>query len=268
MPLLAKRVRVHLTGKKPELPPENKAKQPASVKKLIGHHYYEKSKSPGDKAQGILSPSQLTKCRRRQQFNILFVQRQQVKTTPQLQRIFHNGHNREVGLREALEAGCKHFGVHWEASVKMSIFDLLISGEADGILTFQNGDKWVVDFKTINDARFKALQAPSDDYLWQFHAYMKGLRIRQTICYYENKNNQSDEEYIVQFDDKLWEHMLGSTILYILKATQAGKLVPPDVDKCDTNECPYARVCFSSPVFAEIDRRPQAMKNRLKVITE
>jgi len=268
MPLFASRARLTITNKPADVPPMKTPKKTASVKSLMLHTYRAKAKEPSNKAQGIFSPSQLTKCRRRQQFNLLFVKRAEAPTTPQLQRIFENGHNREYGLRNALAAAAKANGIEWMPSVKMRIEKYLIAGELDGILKYPNGDRWVVDFKTINDARFKALQAPSEEYVWQFHPYMLGTGISRTICYYENKNNQADEEFVVKFDEKLWQHILDHTILYILKATARGKLVPPDADKCDARECPYASVCFSNPVFDEIDRRPQAVKHRLKVILE
>ncbi len=272
MPLAAKirsvkAAAAHVEQTSGELPKMPKApKTPFSVKGTIDLYYKDQAKNPGEGRQdGILSPSQLTKCLRKQQLKLIQAKKNPVQTVVKILKIFDTGHASEARFRKRLEWGCKQIGATWTPSVKSGIPMLFLFGETDGIITLKDGTRWLVDFKTINKAGYTALQRPDTGYIWQFHAYMRMFGIAGLICYYECKDNCEDREFIVLFNEDTWTEIT-AVINQILEATSAGELLPIDQALCDSRNCEYQRICFSNPEFDDADRRSAELKKRLPVI--
>lgn len=253
-----------------------RAKRKASVKRLIDLYYEEQNKKTDKgRKKGVISPSGTTKCRRYQQFKLLCVPVARVNVRPQMRRIWDNGHSSEARMRHALMKGAEMVGGSFSSKgVNMAIAKLLVAGEADGILTLKHG-KWIVDFKTRNRKGFEALLRPSREYIWQAHAYMKGLRIPQYLLYYENKDSQNHKEYTIKFSKKVWAEMMEWAIQPLLDAMRGEYLLERDDHLkgprklCQGNECPYFGFCYSDDnlTFGEADNRPTPVRKRhLKVL--
>lgn len=83
--------------------------------------------------------------------------------------------------------------------------NLKLTGECDAVVVDAQGDRWVLELKTINPYGFNALQQPQAAHLMQIHSYMVGLQIMRGMVLYENKGNQDLKLFRVEFDSVLWD---------------------------------------------------------------
>ncbi len=253
-------------------PKAAKSTRKVSAKRLIDTYYEAQNKKPDKgRKKGVVSPSGMTKCRRLQQFKLLCVPVGSVNIRPQMRRIWDNGHSSESRMRHALMEGAKMVGGSFSPKgVNMSVPEFLIAGEADGVLETPPDNKYIVDFKTRNRKGFEALLRPSREYVWQAHAYMKGLQIPQYIVYYENKDSQNHKEFFLRFSEKVWTEIREWTLDPLLNAMRNQYLVERDDHTtgkrklCQGNECPYYGFCYSSDdlSFEEADNRPTPVRKK------
>ena len=213
-------------------------------------------------SRGRLSASQMTRCRRKQQYSLILAPEVEAKIPLKLLRIFATGHYSETRFSNHLERGAEARGNKWQPKVKVAYPELMIGGELDGILTDPHGVPWIVDFKTINADRFEKLTGIGLDYQWQFQVYMFVTGIHQTICFYEQKNSSEPKEYILRFDEEVFQQIYKEVIRPILRLTAKGELVPPDLNICVKDGCPYKEICYSELPFSDVDGRSDNFRKK------
>jgi len=121
----------------------------------------------------------------------------------------------------------------------------IISGRADAIITMDN-ELYVVDFKSMNSYKFKALEAPLEDNINQIQLYMHYFSIPKGILLYVDKNTLALKEFLVNYNPSLAQSLLSE--LGSLKEKIDGNKVPVRLSDYSANvQCKYC-------VFGEICR--------------
>jgi hypothetical protein len=119
-----------------------------------------------------------------------------------------------------------------------------ISGYTDGII-IPNGDKIVIELKSIRDDRYRQLTEPEEYHQHQTQIYLEGFKVEKGIVQYENKNTQEIKEYPVKKDPAVIRALLDKSRQF-WACLETGQL-PPKV--CSTVEegrwCEYKDVCFN-----------------------
>ncbi|MDO8628682.1 MAG: CRISPR-associated protein Cas4 [Nanoarchaeota archaeon] len=159
---------------------------------------------------------------------------------PRSSRVMHNGDFVHARLAEVLQK----VGVLKEEDVEVSLPDNdLVRGRADAIIEV-NGDKVVVDFKSMNGFQFKALSSPSPDHVKQVQLYLHFLNLKKGLLVYECKNTQELKEFEVFYD----EHVVNESLAFFYSLqSQINQDVLPDVPlgiekwKCD--RCSFLADC-------------------------
>jgi hypothetical protein len=186
---------------------------------------------------------------------------------PVLQRVFDNGHSlhdryqgytRAMGIvstePELVKRG-KARGKHRYAQEVRLDHPVGITGNCDDVLDL-DGFIEVVDYKSINDYRFKSLMGPVDYHEKQLVVYLgmvdhiyggnppKPLRGRMV---YESKDSQQLKEFIVPWDDHS-RSLFNQLVYYLEIVNQAVAqddpfLAPclPSCGKCDAYDVPALR---------------------------
>lgn len=261
-------------AKKPKPPKRKKGWDAPAIRDIDTKHYYDshykavRAKPKAGRQRGVLHPSQLLKCRRQQQFELLYVKPAKTELFLQLFAIFDNGHSAEARMRKALESGMDMYDVKFSPSIKVFDESTLIGGETDGVVELTNGERWVLDFKTANRERYTSIITAPAGYVAQMHAYMHCLKIPQSVLFFENKDSNATKQIVVRWDQNLWDNLMEEVIDYILEHTIDELLVPMDEDNCEPKNCPYHRICFEEPEFEDVDARPPKARRRLKVIAD
>lgn len=256
---------------KSRLIPDKRLKAKASIDTihLSNGYYYDDARKPNGRKKGCLHPSQLASCRRAQQLDILRARTSTPVVPIIIRRIWDNGHYIESRLAKALAYGLEKAGGSLVRNIKCGVPELMLYGENDGVITLRNGDKWVIDFKSQKRDSFKEQTRPSKGYTLQAHSYMLAMNIPQSVYYFENKDSCNAKQYLIPWDQKLWDETLEEVIDYILLATYEGRLVKRDEDKCSEKMCPFYNTCFSESVsFESSDRRNAKDRRRLKMVAE
>lgn len=129
--------------------------------------------------------------------------------------------------------------------------ELGIVGHCDGIIDRGDGP-WVMDIKTIDPDRFKALTEPSMSYIYQVHCYMMGLNIRRSIILYVDKSSNManpTKEIKIYFDPTVEEEIRRIASDYYKMS--AGKILVPAT--CQNRSCAAAKRCaFRDVCFGEL----------------
>lgn len=88
-----------------------RSKRGIDLERFYNAYYLEKAKTPKEgRKRGVIHPSQLRKCKRAQQYELLFAPMQPVRTFPQMYRIWDAGHVSEARMRKALVSGLEMYG--------------------------------------------------------------------------------------------------------------------------------------------------------------
>lgn len=92
----------------------------------------------------------------------------------------------------------------------------------------------LVEFKSISENGFDKLrkQKPKDEHEQQLQLYFHLTGITKGIVYYENKNNQKVQEYIVERDDEMVEAIV-KRIKRLVDLAEKGEVPEPDYDPGD-----------------------------------
>jgi len=119
-------------------------------------------------------------------------------------RIFSVGNDRDATYKRWLrECGLSAIGDDHDRQI--SIPYLRLMGSCDDVLRHPDGGFVVFEMKTINPFQFSRLEAPQEAHVWQVHAYMAGLALREAVILYENKSDQALRAFWVPFDGELWD---------------------------------------------------------------
>lgn len=263
----------------PRAPTGPRAQREIDTLKLIDAYYFDQGLQLSGRSRGVFHPSGLLKCRRMQQYALIYATENRVQTKVFMRRIWDNGHYVEARLRKAIIFGIEEAGGTWEANLKLNLPGLFLGGETDMVVRFSDGE-WILDFKGWNRERYTELTKAPDYYVVQMHAYMLMTNIRQAVLVFENKDSQFLKQIVIKWSQALWDDILERVIKPVLLATYEERLVDRDDDMavkagnipenlCDRKECKFSRVCFTKGMdFEEVDRRPKDHRRRLKVVVE
>lgn len=124
-----------------------------------------------------------------------------------------------------------------------------LQGTCDAIITV-NGEKVVVDFKTINDFGYKfTLKKELDTrYETQLRMYMKVFEINKGIVLYENKNDQSLSEIFLHRHQMEEDKYVNQRLIYIrkcLKRKEAPLKEGENLKRVPCTYCPYTKLCWN-----------------------
>jgi hypothetical protein len=132
--------------------------------------------------------------------------------------------------------------------------ELGMVGHCDGIIDRGDGP-WVMDIKTIDPDRFKALTEPSMGYIYQVHCYMIGLNIRRSIILYVDKSSNManpTKEIKIFFNPAIEAEIYRIADDY--KKMSAGKILVPA--SCQNKSCSQAKRCaFRNICFSDLSDR-------------
>ena len=167
---------------------------------------------------------------------------------PRVARIMHNGDFVHQRLVEALQSE----GVLKPENVEVNMpFNELVRGRADALIDI-NGERYVVDFKSMNSFKFKQITAPEDDHVKQVQMYMHFFALKHALLVYECKNTQDVKEFLVVYDEQLVNECLAE--LYKLRSQINQNMlpdVPVRVEQWRCEYCPFLEECkkLGNPFF-------------------
>jgi len=119
-----------------------------------------------------------------------------------------------------------------EPAFRKDLDGVFVSGRGDIIVLDDNGEKCLIEMKSINDRGFKLIlkEANEGDVL-QWNLCSKALEIINGIIFYENKNTQEIKYHFVTFDQERLDLVLND-FKEVDKYNKLGQLIPrPDICK-------------------------------------
>lgn len=203
---------------------------------------------------GRISPSTIYGCKKMATFKFLGAPGRK-RIDPDLEGIFDDGNWRHHRLQaNALDMervlGKKKFQV---VSIEedITIPELYIAGSLD-LYCRINRERWVLDYKGINDWGFSDLMKrdePKEEHVHQLITYMRAKRCPRGMLYYENKNDQRRRIYVVRFDQEEWDRVKEWTV-DVLRSMQRRELPEMHPD-CEAGtylweRCPWAGLCYGN----------------------
>lgn len=147
------------------------------------------------------------------------------KISPQLNRIFANGHFAENRFfRYFLE-----MRIFKDREARVLSENPPIRGRADFLVNLPQEDGkdkvHIIELKTINDKGFESLTNAKPEHIIQIQIYLNLLDIDAGFVLYENKNNQELREFYFEKDPQVWDK-IRKKLLKVMKMKEI-----PDVPK-------------------------------------
>lgn len=153
-------------------------------------------------------------------------------------------------LREEDEPDGEHIELY--RSVKDAegndVEELVYSGPSNDVL--------IIEFKSIKDKKYDKLPKtkPDKKHNMQLQLYMYMTGIRRGAVYYEDKDNQEQKYYMVDYDEKVVDKVVGD-IKYVIGHLDAGTL--PDRDfapvSMDCRWCDFYEICYPPRTTYNLD---------------
>jgi len=173
------------------------------------------------------------------------------KIPPRLRRIFDTGTKVHEQLQGYLHIIASRLDA--ETFVDEAVCDMQNSAVAssydidsttDGIWTITVPDlelRYGLEIKSMKDELFRKLNGPEPYHVVQCMTYMGCLDLPFMVVLYYNKNDSSMAEFVVEFDDKIWD-AITEKINYVRKCAVDEEEPEREVGfHCRT--CRYAWVC-------------------------
>jgi hypothetical protein len=146
---------------------------------------------------------------------------------------------------------------------RLNIPDLYVAGTLDVIVAIKVAGKWrkfVVEIKGISDMGFGFIlrnDKPLDHHVKQLVAYEHAVGIPRGFLWYDNKNNQHTQAFIVGENDEAWaevESWCLSVVSYLER-----QRIPPKHPGCNRGtlffeRCPYTKLCFGGRTMPSLQR--------------
>lgn len=128
--------------------------------------------------------------------------------TPRMRRIFDNGHARDVQLkRDMKRSGASLITKEEERKISIPIYR--IRGELDDLIQHPiTGQKYVIDYKTMNKDEWEKLDAVKSSHHKQIMVYEFGKEVYKGYVIYENKNTQELKAKKADFDNNIWAEII------------------------------------------------------------
>lgn len=185
---------------------------------------------------------------------------------PDLQKIFDMGHGWHYVMQKFYGkkgAWCHPESYHPETDIDpdSDVYPLakqyLIRGHADALLTDYRvgvpgvGDvsvRLVHEYKTIGSSGYKKLTKPKPEHLWQATIYSAVLDAPFVVYLYTNKDNSQTADFVVPFNQGLWENEITKKIDALLSYVRANVDPPWEMTSAKLNsrecfECGYRPIC-------------------------
>jgi hypothetical protein len=163
------------------------------------------------------------------------------KHEARVKRIFDTGHDMHNRYKRYFERAGKL--VEEEAAVVANIEGISIRGRADLIVKDFNGNKRLLELKTVNSRRYEEVVKNGiyyEDHYTQWNIYSGILKLDGEILY-ENKDDQRMKVFTIEFNQEKFNKSIGMFKL-IDYHIQNGILCPkPDV--CDARYCIAKEYC-------------------------
>lgn len=173
------------------------------------------------------------------------------KIPPRLRRIFDTGHKvheqlqgylRTIAEKLDAEAFVDEAEFNEKNSPVASSYD--IESTTDGIWTITVPDlelRYGLEIKSMKDELFKKLNGPERYHVVQCMVYMACLDLPFMVALYYNKNDSSMAEFVVEFDDNIW-NAIADKINYVRRCAVDEEEPEREVGfHCRT--CRYKYIC-------------------------
>jgi len=120
-------------------------------------------------------------------------------------------------------------------------------GNCDGVVEDENNEKYIVDFKTINNNQYGFLSRPNYKYTIQVNIYMWLSGIKKAIIYYENKDSHDQREFLIPYNEVVINEIKDKSVK--LKKLLENKSIPKReesfvIDKKPCSYCCFSEVCY------------------------
>lgn len=232
--------------------------------------------------QGIFHPStglhpSINNCRRQIMLDLMCADRSPQSIPASVHRRLENGTDRHVGIQRMFSgmAETGHMGITYYQPEVHAVHGV-IEGHADGLIVFNNGHKYLHDYKTKATKQMAKLYANEPQHVIQLNTYLGALDVRTGYIIYEDKDSQAWatplDKFRVDFNPDTWRE----TIAFcndVLKEMKSGKLPEFDEPVCKSNLmfCAYQSACTKErqklATFAQLDKRnPEQKRKHLAVI--
>ena len=122
-----------------------------------------------------------------------------------------------------------------------------ILGHADGQLLI-DGEKYLLEIKTINSRGFGGLREVKDAHKKQIHAYMKALRLKAAVVIYINKDTCELREFVIRFDQLFYEQEVAARIQFYFACKKSMTLPPKEGEslyRMPCSYCSFRKICSS-----------------------
>lgn len=208
----------------------------------------------GSRPAGRISPSGLMGCERQAVFKFLGVKGRRRKD-PDQELVYDAGtwigHKwQAIFLDMEAVLGKKRFRVvSYEQPVQYD--DLYISGTLDVLVKIE-GVLWLIEIKSINDNGYHWVLRegrPIPSHVYQLISYERARRVKRGLIWYENKNNQQTQAFVVEYRDSAWLEVRrwSRSVVSQLKRRQ----LPPMHPDCKRGNiwferCAYAGLCYGT----------------------
>jgi hypothetical protein len=238
------------------------------LRPLIDEYLIERNRSPRrlreytidmverPRPGGRFSPSGMCGCQRAAIFKFVGMPGR-AKIDPDKQLIFEHGdwvHHKWQAIFLDMERvlGKEKFKVI-STEAAMSIPELYTAGSSDNQLRMGPPRRsYVLDIKSINDQGFQRVMRegkPIPKHVQQLVTYLKGHNKRWGFLFYDNKNNQQTQGFVIEYEHGEFVKV-SSWVEDTLEFLAAEQL--PGVDSECTNgvylyeKCRYAHLCFGN----------------------
>ena len=197
------------------------------LKDLINQFFLDRER---DKEQHHFYITDAGKCERAIFFKFKNVPRE--KMTADVLRMLDHGDYVQMHILNCLFS----LGIVRASEIKIPPQEI-ISGRADAIVTLNN-ELYVVDFKSMNSYKFKALEAPPGENVNQIQLYLHYFGIPKGILLYVDKNTLALKEFLIDYNPLLAESLIKS--LEGLKKKIDTNIIPQRLeDYPDNTQCKY-----------------------------
>ena len=212
---------------------------------IKGKHWLEKSLNglqPEKRipyfVENVFHPSWAGMCPRYIQYIYLGIVTQEAEDA-RVERIFDVGHHTHIRYKNYFERLGILIGTEVGVDIKLPE-NLFIKGRADFLLKSMEGERIVVELKSINNNAFEKLRAPVDEHFLQWNVYAQELSL-EGIILYENKNNQHFKVFPVSFVQTKFDYVV-NIFRQVRDCSQKGILVFKP-EKCPNAYCKGKVLC-------------------------
>lgn len=209
---------------------------------------------PGSRPAGRISPSGLVGCERQAVFKFIGVKGRR-RIDPDQELVWDAGtwigHKwQAVFLDMQAVLGKKRFKVvSFEEPVQYD--ELYIAGTLDVLVRIE-GVLWIIEIKSINDQGYHYILRtgqPILSHVYQLITYERSRRVHRGVIWYENKNKQETQAFVVDYRDSAWLEVRrwSRSVISYMKRQQ----LPPMHPDCKRGNiyferCSYAGLCYGT----------------------